>query len=230
MSFTALDIIRTATPILFDASHVRWPLSELLDYINDAVRAVVTLKPNAKTDTVTLALVQGTLQSLPDQYTILSRVIRNKTASGVGGNAIRMVDGREAMDAFFPGWQADAALFSSTVQHVIYDDADLRRFYVIPGNDGTGSIEAVVGVMPAPITVSSDPLNEASYNLAVPLADIFRTPVTDYMLFRAFSKDQGVPSSEARAAKHLSAFQLALTGTTEAQTTTSAARVPQAGS
>lgn len=235
MSFTALDIIKTATPILFDADHVRWPLPELLDHINDAVRAIVSVKPNAKTETVTLSLVQGTLQTLPDNYPVLARVTRNITtghlAPGgpVGGPAIRMVDGREAMDAFFPGWQSDTALFSPIVKHVIYDDAAPRHFYVIPGNTGAGLIEAVVGVMPDPITVSDNPNLEATYNVAVPLPDLYRTPVTDYVCFRAFSKDQGVPASQTRAATHLAAFQNALTGTAAGQTEISAARVPQGG-
>lgn len=236
MSFTALDIIRTATPILFDAGHKRWPLAELLDHINDAVRAIVAVKPNAKTDTVTLSLVQGTLQTLPDEYPVLARVTRNLNAGHsapggpVGGPAIRMVDGREAMDAFFPGWQSDTALFSATVKHVIYDDADPRHFYVIPGNTGAGLIEAVVGVMPAPLAPGGNPLLEATYNVAVPLPDLYRTPVTDYVCFRAFSKDQGIPASQTRAANHLAAFQSALTGTAAGQTEISAARVPQGGS
>jgi hypothetical protein len=227
--FTCLDVIRSASRALIDADHVRWTLPELLDHINDAVRAIVVAKPNARTETVTLTLQQGTLQTLPDEYTILSRVTRNLTQAHsspggpVGGPAIRMVSGRELMDSFFPGWQSDTTLFSSLVQHVIYDNADLRQFYVIPGNTGTGMIEAIVGVMPEAIAPGGDPNTEATYNIPVDIPDIYRTPVVDYVLFRSFSKDQGVPASEARAQKHLQAFQMALQITTEAQTIISAA-------
>lgn len=230
MAFTALDIIRTVTRTLFDADHSRWPLTELLDYVNEAARAVATAKPNANTQTVELTLAQGTLQTLPDQYTILSRVTRNMVSAGVGGSAIRMVQGRGLMDAYFPGWQANAALFGPVVQHVTYDDADFRRFYVMPGNDGTGRIEAVVGVMPSALTTSGDPTLEDSYAaLTVALPDLYRTPVTDYVLYRAFAKDQGIPASAQRAQMHLGSFQAALGITDEAQTSSSAARVPQKG-
>lgn len=231
MAFTALDIIRPATTTLFDADHVRWPLSELLGYINEAVRAIAAVKPNANTATAELTLVAGTLQTLPDQYTILSRVTRNMVSPGVGGAAIRMVQGRGLMDSFFPGWQSDAALFGPVVKHVTYDDADLRRFYVMPGNDGAGRIEAVVGVMPAALTIGvGDPLAESSYSaLTVGLPDLYQTPVQDYTLYRAFSKDQGIAASAQRAQMHLSTFQIALGITDKAQTSSSAARVAQVG-
>lgn len=235
MAFTALDIIKTATKTLFDADHVRWPLLELLDYINEACRAIATAKPNASTDTVTINLVQGTLQKLPDSYTILSRVTRNMVightdpGGPVGGDAIRMVSGRALMDAYFPGWQSNTALFGPVVKHVIYDDADLRHFYVIPGNDGTGKIEAVVGVMPAAIVLGGDPTLEANYAVAIALPDLYRTPVLDYTLYRAFAKDQGIEASAQRAQMHLGSFQAALGIVASAQTTMSAARVPQAG-
>lgn len=236
MAFTVLDVILSASRTLIDPDHVRWTLPELLDHLNDAVRTIVAVKPNAKTDTVTLTLASGTLQTLPDEYTILSRVTRNlttaHTAPGgpVGGEAIRMVAGREKMDAFFPGWQSNAALFSSNVKHVIYDDADLRHFYVIPGNDGSGMIEAVVGVMPpAIVLLGGDPDAEATYNVAAPLSDLYRTPIVDYVCFRAFSKDQGIQASESRASKHFQAFQSAIMGTTAAQGEISASRAQQQG-
>jgi len=230
MAFSALDIIRTATTTLFDASHKRWPLAELLDHINEAARAIATVKPNANTQTVVLDLVQGTLQTLPEQYTILSRVTRNMVSTGVGGDAIRMVQGRGLMDSFFPGWQANASLFGPIVKHVTYDDADLRHYYVMPGNDGNGHIEAIVGVMPESLTTSGDPLLEASYeSLVVALPDLYRTPVTDYVLYRSFAKDQGIAASAQRAQMHLSSFQTALGITDQAQTSSSAARVPQKG-
>lgn len=233
--FTCLDVIRTASRALFDTDHVRWTLPELLDHINDAVRAIVAVKPNAKTDTVTLTLAAGTLQTLPEQYTVLARVTRNmvtghtEPGGPVGGDAIRMVGGREKMDAFFPGWQSDASLFATTVKHVIYDDANLRRFYVIPGNDGTGKIEAVVGCMPDTIVTAGDENLESTYSNIIELPDIYRTPVTDFVLFRSFSKDQGVPQSEARAAKHFSAFQTALGATTAGQREMSAATAAKTG-
>lgn len=217
MSFTARDVIESVSRVLFDVDNIRWPLPELLDHINDAIRMVATVKPNACSETRTIGLTAGTLQTLPDECTVLSRVTRNMLVAHdapggpVGGDAIRMVSGRELMDAYFPGWQSDATMFGPKVQHAIYDLADPRHFYVIPGNDGTGKIEAIVGVIPEALAVIGDASAIASYgDITVPLRDPYRAPVEDYTAFRAFSKDQGIPASEARAAKHLAAFQTAM--------------------
>lgn len=223
MSFTAKDVLGEAATTLVDADHVRWPLPELLAHLNDGIRAIVSLKPNANSRTLTLTLAEGTLQTLPENCTVLSRVTRNmvtghdEAGGPVGGEAIRLVMGRALMDAFFPAWQSDAALFARRVRHVIYDAADLRRFYVIPGNDGTGKIEAVVGVMPAAIAVPASPASLASYTATVDLPDRFRTPLTDYVLGRAFGKDSMVPASEARAAKHMGLFTEAMASITAAE-------------
>ena len=216
MAFTVQNVLSVAATTLLDSDHVRWPLTELLSYLNDGVRTIVSIKPNANSRTVTLALASGTLQTLPDEYTVLSRVTRNmltghdEVGGPVGGAVIRPVMGRGLMDAFFPAWQADESLFAATVKHVIYDQADLRRFYVIPGNDGTGKIEAVVGVMPAAIPEPASPTLLASYSATVGLPDKFRTPLTDFVLARAFGKDSMVPASEARAAKHMAQFTEAM--------------------
>lgn len=230
MPFTAKDILSAASITLLDQENTRWPLSELLGYINQAIAALVAVKPNANSETVTLYLQAGTLQTLPDNCTLLSRVTRNmvtghdEPGGPVGGAAIRQVAGRDLMDAFFPGWQSDATLFAGQVKHVIHDMADRRTFYVIPGNDGTGKIEAVVGVFPTDLPVPGTPDDIEQYaTITVPLPDVFRTAVLDYVLYRAFSKDGAVPASEARAAKHSGAFQAMLVAITSAETGMSAA-------
>lgn len=225
MAFTAQDVLSVAATALMDADHVRWPLTDLLSYLNDGVRTIVSVKPNANAQTVTLSLAAGTLQELPEGYTVLSRVSRNMVlghddiGGPVGGAAIRPVMGRALMDAFFPAWQSDEALFHKTVKHVCYDEADLRRFYVIPGNDGTGKIEAVVGVMPATIATPGSPTLITSYTATVGLPDKLRTPLTDFVLARAFGKDAMIPASEARAAKHMGQFTEAMAAITNAEKT-----------
>lgn len=223
MAFTAKDVFSYADTVLQDEDHDRWPLAELLGYLNDGIRSIVSVKPNANSATVTLTLREGTLQELPPNYTILSRVTRNLATghtdpSGpVGGKAIRPIMGRALMDAYFPTWQDDATLRATQVMHVAYDRADTRKFYVVPANDGNGKVEAVVGVMPAAISVPASPDNIDSYTANVNLPDKFRTPLTDYVLARAFGKDSGVPNSEGRAAKHMQLFTEGLAAITAAE-------------
>lgn len=213
MSFTAANILKDASTTLLDPDYVRWPLSELLGYLNDALRDIVAIKPNANTQTVTLTLASGTLQTLPAGYTTLSRVTRNLTVAHgavggpVGGPVIRPLKDRSILDALMPEWQSSETLFAKTVKHVIYDLANPRVFYVAPGNDGTGMIEAVVGGHVTPIPEPNDPTLLANFGATVGLPDEYRNLILDFVLYRAFSKDAGIPVSEARAAKHLESYR-----------------------
>jgi len=224
MTFTATNIIASASTTLLDANHKRWPKDELISYINDGLKAIVTMKPNAATDTVTLALGLGTLQTLPEQYTVLSRVTRNLLVAHtdedgpVGGATIRPLKSRDLLDSTIPGWQSNEAMFAKTVRHVIYDLADPRHFYVAPGNTGTGLIEAVVGVIPAPIAVETD---------LIGLPDLYRPILSDYVIYRAFAKDSGMAASQARAAMHSSAFKEALSALAQGEATMSLSAMMQ---
>lgn len=213
MTFTVRNVMESASITLVDVANTRWPLTELLSYVNDGLIEISGLKPNACTQTVTLELGTGTLQTVPAPYSMLSRVTRNMIVAHdapggpVGGAVIRALKDTSVLDSYMPRWQSDENLFGPTVKHVIYDLANPRQFYVAPGNDGTGLIEAVVGVTPEAIPVPSSPGDIASYETVIPLQDVYKPILQDYVCFRAFSKDAGIPASEARAAKHLDLFR-----------------------
>lgn len=213
MTFTAKDVMQSAATTLLDLDFVRWPLTEMLGYLNEGLREIVALKPNANTKAVTLTLVPGTLQTLPAEYTILSRVTRNlitghtEPGGPVGSTAIRPIKDRAILDAMFPNWQADASLFSAKVKHVIYDLADPRIFYVAPGNTGAGKVEAVVGAYVAEVPAPGDASMIDNFTATVGLPDLYRNALVNWVCYRAFSKDSGLPASAERAAAHLGLFQ-----------------------
>lgn len=203
MAFTAKDVMKAASTILQDSSAVRWTNPELLGYLNDAVREIVTIKPNAASETVSIALAEGATQILPDQYTVLSRVLGNTVSKAT----VQVLDRREILDHMIPGWMNPAQLaFSVDAAYVIHEMTNPRMFLVAPGNDGTGAISAVVGVMPSEIPMPASPLSIDSYGAAVGLPDTFRNPIIDYVLYRAFSKDSGLPGAAQRAVAHRQMF------------------------
>ena len=214
MTFTASDVMKRAATTLQDLGNVRWPVSELHDYLNDGLREVVRIKPNARSKTVNLNLAAGTLQTLPPEYTILSRVSRNMADANTGAEAIRALDSRSIMDAQIPNWQSASALpFSKTVIHVIHDTASPSSFYVVPGNDGTGIVEAVVGCLPQPSPVpGANPDQISSYSDEVDIPDIYQNALTDYILYLAYSKDARISGSAARAQAHYELFSQAVMG------------------
>ena len=214
MPFTARDVFERTETILQDVGATRWPYAEQLLWLNDAGREIVTLKPNANARTVELDLAQGTRQTLPANYHALISVTRNLTGPSnarVGGRAITTVK-RSVMDNLFPNWHDPAVMPQSPmVRHVLDDAMDQSTFYVVPGNTGAGFIEAVVSVLPATLAVPAAPTSLASYGaLIVDLPDIYQNAVTDYVLFKSFSKDMALPGSSQRAVAHYSAFANAL--------------------
>ena len=220
MAFTAADVMRRASTILQDGDAVHWTATELRDWLNEAMRAIVTVKPNATAATATLTLVQGTKQALPATYTMLHKAVRN-----AGGKAIRTLARREILDAQIPDWHSTSSLpFNAVVDMVLQDPMSPREFYVVPGNAGSGSIEAIVGFVPTPIPLpSTGVLDVSSYTTAVPFDDIYQGILLDLVLFRAFSKDSAAPDAAQRAQAHLGLAQAALQGLGLAQSSMSLA-------
>ncbi|WYK05486.1 DUF6682 family protein [Cereibacter sphaeroides f. sp. denitrificans] len=212
MSFQAKDVMKAASTTLQDGGAIRWTPPELLEYLNAGMREIVTRKPNAVSETRELTLVQGTKQELPADCTILADVTYNTVAPKT---AIRALANRTLMDAQIPGWQdTDTLPFNKTVRHVIHSMNDPRSFHVVPGNDGTGKIEAVVGVMPAPVAAPAGAaaLDIDAYTNTVPMQDVWRNALENFVLYRAFSKDAGLPGAGERAAAHFQMFTTIIEG------------------
>lgn len=222
MAFTAADVMRRASTILQDGDAVHWTATELRDWLNEGMRAIVTVKPNATAATAALPLVQGTKQTLPVQYTMLHKVVRN-----TNGKAVKTLARREILDSQIPDWHNTASLpFNAMVDMVLQDPMSPREFYVVPGNTGSGSIEAIVGFVPVPIPLpNTGVLDVSSYTTVVPMDDVYQGILLDLVLFRSFSKDSAAPDSAQRAQAHLGLAQAALQGLGLAQGTMSLAAV-----
>jgi len=209
----ASELLTRAATVLQDESHVRWPLPELVNWINDGQQAIVLAKPSANSQSVVLSLTIGTLQTLTDNgHLMLLRLPRNLTSAGpprVGGRAIRAVD-REVLDASEPNWHDRATIpFKREVRQYVFDEENPREFYVYPGNDGTGLVEAVVATLPEKLVANGNETLIASYGTALSLDDPYGLVVLDYVLSRAFAKDD-VGADLTRAGLHMQAFMTAL--------------------
>src|SRR5690554_3554489 len=102
MAITAQSLIRRAVETLQDPTSIRWPVNELVRYLNDGQREIVLHRPDSMVTNATVNLVAGTKQSIPNTGAKLIEVIRN---GGGGKRAIRMCE-REVLDAQSPGWHA----------------------------------------------------------------------------------------------------------------------------
>lgn len=209
---TGAELLIRAATILQDDAHVRWPLPELVNWINDGQRAVVLAKPSANAQSVALTLVYGTLQTLDNPaHLALLRVPRNLKSLDplVGGRVIRPTS-REMLDSSLPTWHdPKEAPYKAEVRQYVYDEANPREFYVYPGSLGGNLVEAIVSVQPTLLTASGEPDVIGSYNGALGLPEPWIVALLDYVLYRAFAKDD-VAGDASRSRMHYQAFATAV--------------------
>lgn len=223
MSIKASSIIDRAEIILQDTTNVRWPTSELRQWLTDAQREVIIYRPEACSKNLLLVTnginskqalgsmkmwntTTNTAVTLDVVPTGLVDLIRNygsgtTPASVAPGRAIRMV-AREIMDAQNPSWHTDGGAQGSTeVKHFIYDLRDPLHVYVWPKPAANTRLEAVIRYIPRDVVSDTQLLD---------VADIFGNVLLDYVLYRAYSKDSEYAGNAARATAHYTAFANAL--------------------
>lgn len=190
----ASAVISRISTALNDTGNVHWSQAELLGWLNDGQRALVSVRPSANTVPVTLNLVQGTLQTLPDAYAGIVDIPCNAT-----GEVVRSVD-RSVLDTESPAWHQATA--NAVVREYAYDLRAPNLFWVNPPQPAIpGSVKALVGAVPAEIATVNDPLT---------VHDRYVPALIEYGLYRALSKDDetaDLPKAERHHGKYL---QLAL--------------------
>ena len=183
---------------LFDATGERWSESDILEYLSDAQRQIVVLRPEANACRHVLALAAGTEQTLPaDSYKLLD-VVRNMGADPhtAPGRSVRMCS-RVSLDSCDPDWhQAPAA---QEVQSYTYDTKDPNRFFVYPPQPGTGrgALDIAYAKVPAELP---------SRTAVIEVSDVYAPNLYHYAMYRALTKDQ--PGEEANAAAAENSFRL----------------------
>lgn len=224
----ASKIITDASVILMDVDFVRWPIRELAGWLDHGVLSIITVKPSASSETIQLSLDRGTKQKLPDDQRIrqLLDLTRNLGgANGAAGRAIRSVS-RSELDGNEPNWHDPRyVIFRKEVRHFVFDETLPREFYVVPGNDGTGLVEAAVATLPERVVdrVTSNTGTLASYEIEVGIGDEYEPALLDYVLYRAFSKEDPAAAPQ-RAITHYQAFATAIGLQTQVETATSPGR------
>ena len=212
MTVSVQSIVDRVQTSLQDTTGIRWPVAELVMWVNDAQREVVLYKPDASAQNVVVNLVPGTRQTLPSTGNRLLRIIRNMLTADTSspGRAIRIVS-REVLDAQCPDWhdgtraQGDNA-HGLTVKHYVYDEQDPRTFYVYPGIAAAAATNAFVEM----VYSGNPPAVLQGGNLSIP--DIFSNAVTDYVLYRAYMKDAEYAANNERASTHFQLFMSSVTG------------------
>ena len=207
-----------AAIVLSDAAFDRWTLPELATWINEGRKRIILAKPSAHSETVELSLATGTHQTVSQSALATGNtplriidVTRNRTnkANGSQGRIITAVS-RNALDAEEPNWHDKSYVrFRTEVRHIVFDEDNPLEYFCYPGNDGTGAIEAVMSTLPPDIVASGDVNTPASYATELDLQEVYDGVVLDYVLHRAFLKDD-LAGNPVRAMQHLQMFAAAI--------------------
>lgn len=194
MTFTVSDLYTDVySELQDDRMRVRWPEAEVLRYINDGIRVIVTERPPAHMQKAAIVLVAGTLQSLPAGAIHLIDIPRN-----TGGAVIRRVN-RDNLEAD-PDFHTQTE--SATIYEFAYDPGiNPRDFWVSPPAVNGTSVDAWYSTYPAALTAGGD---------TVALGDEYRSPLRHYVLARCFNKEAEYASNEARVGIHMKQFYLEL--------------------
>ncbi len=196
----ALELVRKVARDLNDYEsgheHVRWPQADLLEYLTDAMRVVVLLRPDSNSVTVPVLLDTGsTRQAIPADGARFLSIVRNMGADGsTPGLPVTPIK-REDLDAANADWHEDA--FSTVVDHFVFDDTVPGIFYVSP--------PPAEGVY-VDLSYARIPELVESPDAVLPLSAIWAEPLREYMMYRAYTRNDSSTDDLGKGERHLSRF------------------------
>lgn len=191
----ASDIITEVSTQLNDVGKVTWTEPSLIEYINSAQEMIVLIRPDAFSQITTMQMVAGTKQALPVTALRLLDIKRNMGSDGnTPGRAVIAVD-ESSLDLFAFNWHTSNN--AAEIKNFTYDEKTPNTFYVDPPSNGNGHIEISVSRVPTKIIAPANSLV---------LKDIYRNPVVQWCMFRAYSIEVDSRSSRDRALKHEKTF------------------------
>jgi hypothetical protein len=209
-----IDIIQRVEAVLQD-SNVRWPRVELQTWLNESYLAITLLRPDANAKTGQFTCSAGTRQTLSSVFPSGLRLLditRNVAATSTK-KVVRIVS-RSVLDDQRPAWHSENETVN--IQHYTYDARQPKEFFVYPPASTDATLEIVYADTPGSHSLSEADLDPAGTNTEVILLDdIYMSPIIDWVLYRAYSKDAEYGSNEARAVGAYNAFNSALGSKTQ---------------
>lgn len=158
---------------LVDEDAVTWTDDDLVADLNEAIRWLLLLKPDAYVVTGPINLAAGTIQSLPAGATALFDIAENVAS----GRRVTQVD-LELLDETYRFWPAGTQ--ATDLKHFAFDPRNRTQYRAYPPNDGTGQVTASYGAVPDPVGLSADLL---------PVGDQYAPPLKLYTMAVAYRRN-----------------------------------------
>lgn len=173
MTINAATITDSVAGTLLDRAHRTWSASDLLVYLNEALRATAGVQPPGFYVVQTeFTLAAGEQQQLPTDAVSLLDVPRN-----TGARVITQVD-KGLLDEANRFWPASTRV--ATVEHFTSDPRNPLRFVVFPPNDGTGVVDLIYNAVPPQVMYSTEDID-------VPAN--YESPLIQFVLAKCYAKN-----------------------------------------
>jgi hypothetical protein len=192
MATKVRSILNRVAAILNDEEYVRWEESELLEWLNDGQR-VIARGPGTDVYVVRddITAVAGTVQTLPSNAIRLVDVVKNVS----DGTSIHSSN-YDIVDMLDNNWRSTTA---GAAEIYFYDERNPKQFEVYPPQAGGELIEIVYNAQPSNVSVTG----------VIGIDDMYADALTDYIVYRALSKDTEDTGLDLRkATAHYRAFLL----------------------
>ena len=215
-----IEVIKRVEDVLQD-SNVRWPRVELQNWLNESYLQIALLRPDASSKTGTLTCVAGSRQTITSGFSTALRlldVVRN-LASSSNKKVVRLIE-RSVLDDQRPAWHNDTA--SVNIQNYTFDVRQPKEFFVFPPATTSAQLEVVYADLPGTHSLSEANLHPTTGSAEViKVDDTYLSVITDWILYRAFSKDAEFAANAARAGAHYQTFMSSIGNKTQSDVSSS---------
>ena len=195
-TLTGSALYARAAEVLEDVSYVTYLEASFIQWVNDAQRAIVLVRPDAKASVENIQLTANTaLQSLPTGALRLGGLLSNMGADGLTpGRGITGPVNREELDAVNPTWRTETGAY---VRQYVYDEDSPLNFWIYPSLTTAAYVEAKVYRNPTDIAAGTDTID---------LDDIYGPAYIEWLLYRCYARDSERTPNFTRANRHFQAF------------------------
>jgi hypothetical protein len=201
MALPVADVLTRTDDLLTDKDRIRWPVDERIRWMNEAMAAILTRRPQAFATTQVMTLAPGTAQAIPGEGSQLLDVVRNigPAPASKPGKVIRRTD-RQLLDDSDPDWHSAKA--ASAIRHYTFDDRTPKQFYCYPPAQAGVRVEVSYASLP-------DPIAENAVSGSLDIGPEYLEAVVNYVCYRCHTKDSEFSASPMAVAFY-QAFDAAL--------------------
>ncbi|MGR5253644.1 DUF6682 family protein [Vibrio astriarenae] len=181
-----------------DREAFQWSDDELLGWLNDAVRTIAGVIPQAVSVSTVIALQAGVRQKIPSLGSVLLEIFCNIDADGfTEGRAIRRLN-RKQLDIEDANWRTHER--GDVVEYYCPSLTDPKVFDVYPPSNGNHFVLASYAKAIPEFEVTDE----------FPIPDVYIPVCVDYVCYRAWGKLIESADARARAGDFQQSYQAGL--------------------